>query len=106
MTSKEIAVVTKLRALLDEKVHVHSIMVFGSRARGNAGENSDLDVLVVTEEAETYDLLMTVYGCGFEAGLESGIVINTVVFSRDDWENGPERNSLLAETIKREGILV
>jgi uncharacterized protein len=106
MNSKEITAVNKLRTLLAEKVHVHSMIVFGSRARGDAGEDSDLDVLVVTEEAETYDLLMTVYGCAFEAGLEEGIVINTVVFSRNDWENGPERASLLAETIKREGISV
>ena len=106
MTDWELEILRKLRSLLEQRVHLYSLIAFGSRARGDADEDSDLDVLVVTEDAESRDLRMFVYDCAFEVGLESGLLINAVYFSRDRWENGPERSSLLALAVQREGISV
>jgi predicted nucleotidyltransferase len=106
MISKEIELIHKFRSLVEERLHVHSMIVFGSRARGDARENSDMDVLVVIEEEETFDLRMFVFDCAWEAGLESGIVICPLLFSRHRWENGPERASILAMNIAKEGIEV
>lgn len=89
--------------LMREKISVHRVVLFGSRARGDAEPDSDMDVLVIvddlTEEKEDY-----ISECAWEAGFERGIVVVPVVFSRNDWENGPERYSLLAEAIKSEGV--
>jgi predicted nucleotidyltransferase len=104
MTTIEIEILRKLRVLLEQRVHLHSLVAFGSRARGDADEDSDFDVLVITEEPETHDLRMFVYDCAFEVGLETGILINAVYFSRDRWENGLEQSSLLGLAIRREGI--
>ena len=84
----------------------YSLTLFGSRARGDADEQSDMDVLVIVEQPEDYELLMFVYDCAYEAGLECGILLNVVVVSRDRWENSPERSSLLAEAVRQEGIAV
>jgi len=43
-------------------------------------------------------------GQTWEAGFESGVVVVPVVFSRVEWENGPERYSLLAEAVKSDGV--
>ena len=89
--------------LVRKIVSLLSVVLFGSRARGDAEPDSDMDVLVIvndlTEEMEDY-----ISECAWEAGFERGIVLVPVVFSRDDWENGPERYSLLAEAIKAEGV--
>jgi len=98
--------VARFRSLLETRLHVHQLIVFGSRARGDATEDSDLDVLVVTEESETDENRLFVSDCAWEAGLGSGIVINSVFFSRDAWENSPERSSLLALAVQREGMAV
>ncbi len=42
--------------------------------------------------------------CAWEAGFEHGIVITPVVFTRDEWENGPERYSPFVQTVMSEGI--
>jgi DNA polymerase sigma len=102
----EKSLVQKFRFLLEQQLHVHQLTVFGSRARGDANKDSDLDILVVIEEAETDENRFLVSDCAWEAGLGSGIVINSVLFSRDAWENGPERFSLLALAVQREGLAV
>ena len=106
MTHREMELLSRFRALLEQEVHVHSIFVFGSRARGDADDASDLDVLVITEEPETDELVLRVSGCAWEASVDLGaeIMINTVVMSREAWETGPERFSLLALAVKKEGI--
>ena len=89
-------------SLIKKKLSVHRIELFGSRARGDADPDSDMDVLVIVDglspELEDY-----VSECAWEAGFEYGIVLVPVVFARDEWENGPERYSLLAEVIRAEG---
>jgi len=89
--------------LMRKKIKIDRVVLFGSRARGDAEPDSDMDVLVIvddlTEAKEDY-----ISECAWEAGFEHGIVVVPVVFSRNDWENGPERYSLLAEAIKSEGV--
>lgn len=89
--------------LVQKKVSLHSVVLFGSRARGDAEPDSDMDVLVIvddlTEKDEDY-----ISECAWEAGFASGVVVVPVVFSRVEWENGPERYSLLAEAVKSDGV--
>jgi predicted nucleotidyltransferase len=89
--------------LMKEKIIVHRVVLFGSRARGDADVDADMDVLVIVDDFTdlTEDFISQ---CAWEAGFKNDIVLVPVVFSRNDWENGPERYSLLAEAIKSEGV--
>ncbi|MBM4066851.1 MAG: nucleotidyltransferase domain-containing protein, partial [Planctomycetes bacterium] len=49
MLEREIKIIEKFKALVSMRVKVHEVRVFGSRARGDATEESDLDVLVVVD---------------------------------------------------------
>jgi hypothetical protein len=62
-----------------------------------------MDVLVIVNEISP-ELEDYVSECAWEAGFKDGIVIVPVVFTRDEWENSPERYSLLAEAIRAEGV--
>jgi DNA polymerase sigma len=104
MNAKERQIVEQFKNLLVKKLQVNQIKIvlFGSRARGDASPDSDMDVLVIldnpTEEAEK-----CVSECAWEAGFEHGIVIVPVVYGKEEWENGPDRFSLLARAIEKEG---
>jgi predicted nucleotidyltransferase len=104
MTLAETNAVTRFKSLLNRRLRRYSLTLFGSRAQGQASPESDLDILVITEEPEDYELLTFIYDCAFEAGIEEGLLLNAVAISRDRWENSPQRSSLLAEAIRREGI--
>ena len=106
MTALETTIIREFKALLSERLGRYSLVLFGSRARGDADEQSDMDLLVIIEQPEDYEILTFVYDCAYEAGLEHGILLNTVVVSRERWENSPERSSLLAEAVRRDGVPV
>jgi predicted nucleotidyltransferase len=105
MNATERQTIKEFKKLLARKLHAHQIVLFGSRARGDSAPDSDMDILVLldnpTEELEEY-----VSDCAWEAGFEHGIVIVPVVYSKQEWESGPDRFSLLALAIEKEGVRV
>lgn len=90
--------VAKLTPLLDFRL-------FGSRARGDADEYSDMDIFM---EFETVDreLKNMVKNAAWEMTLETGIVVTTLLFSRDEIENSPLRSSPIIRVIMEEGVPV
>ena len=106
MDAVERAVLQRFKALVAERVRLHQMILFGSRARGDAATDSDVDVVVITEDATDDTLSAYIRRCAWEAGFESGMVVVPVVFSRDEWENSPQRSSLLALAVKAEGVPV
>ena len=81
-----------------------SIIPFGSRARGDADPQSDMDVVVILDGVADNDTKNYVSDCAWEAGFEHGIVVVPVVFTRNEWKNGPERQSLFVQAVETEGV--
>jgi uncharacterized protein len=104
MNEIERVVLERFKALLLERLPIRSLTLFGSRARGDAEPDSDVDVLVVLENTADEAARDYVSDCAWEAGYEHGIVVVPVVFGRDEWETGPERDSLLARAVEAEGV--
>ena len=103
MNPVEKKIIDAFTLLVKKKLSVDRIELFGSRARGDAEPDSDMDVLVIVDDLSP-ELEDYISECAWEAGFEYGIVLVPVVFTRDEWENGPERYSLLAEAIRAEGV--
>lgn len=106
MIAVEKTILDRFRALLAKRVNVYKLILFGSRARGDAEANSDMDVLVVLDGTPTDKDFDYVSECAWEAGFEHGIVVVPVVYARHEWESSPERYSLLALAVEREGVLL
>jgi predicted nucleotidyltransferase len=106
LRSSDRTLVEKLKRLLIEQgVPLYKTIVFGSRARGDAVPDSDLDVLVLVEHLSPA-LHKTISHCAWEVGFEAGILIQTVVMTRDEAEHGPEQSSLLMLAVKEDGVPV
>ena len=91
--------VTELRRGLGPRVR--QIILFGSRARGDAREESDYDMLVVVDQ-RTADLRHVILE--IESGLMDryGVLVATTLRSEEEWQ----RTQLfpLARNIIREGV--
>src|SRR3972149_9971563 len=106
MNTLEKSVLNKFKTLLSKQVSSYKLILFGSRARGDAGIYSDMDVVVILDDTSNVQDYDYVSDCAWEAGFEYGIVIVPVVFTRKEWEDSPERYSLLAKAVEKEGILL
>jgi predicted nucleotidyltransferase len=91
--------------LIEHGVPLYKAVVFGSRARGDAEPDTDLDVLVLLEYSDT-TIRKTIRHYAWEVGFAAGILIQTVVMTREEAEHGPEQSSLLMLAVKDEGIPV
>ena len=106
MNAVEKEVLDRFKALLLERVRLYKLILFGSRARGDADPYSDMDLVVILNDPPDEKARNDVSDCAWEAGFEHGIVVVPVVFSRDEWENGPERHSLFVQAVETEGVPV
>jgi predicted nucleotidyltransferase len=90
--------ILKLTPLIDFRL-------FGSRARDDADEFSDMDIFM---EFETVDreLRNMVKNTAWEITLETGIVVTTLLFSRHEIEDSPLRSSPIIRVIMEEGLPV
>ena len=92
---------TRVRARIPDA----RIWAFGSRVRGNHDEFSDLDLCVVArnldDAADRY-----IMDCAWDAGFANDVVITTVTYSRQEFEEGPCSASPLVHTILHEGLPV
>lgn len=106
MNTIEKTILDKFKSLLQNRVAVYKLVLFGSRARGDADPFSDMDVLVVLEGAPHEEVLDYISDCAWEVGFAQGIVVVPVIFTRAEWENSPQRYSLLACAVEAEGVLL
>lgn len=91
------------RSLAERGVPAFDVVVFGSRARGDATPESDLDLLVVAE-MPTKEMRDLVGECAYQVGLESDLFVQAIIKRRSDIEEGVERVSAFIRNVRREGI--
>ncbi len=105
MNAEDLKIARELKGRLAQVVRLLDFSVFGSRARGDAEEGSDMDVFV---EVQTLDkhLKERIQDIAWEVGFDNSLVISLLVFTRDELENSPLRSSPIVKAITREGLRI
>ena len=85
---------------LNNEVEVY---LFGSRARGDAGNNSDWDILIVVNKENVNLDTFNEYGMPYaEIGWKYGQQITPICYTKEEWEK--ESNSLFYHNVLQERI--
>lgn len=105
MTERDELMAKEFKKRLSGVVNLVDFRVFGSRARGDAEEYSDMDVFIEVETASR-DTMKTIAHIAWEVGLDYLIHISPLVFTRDEIENTPLRSAPIVRNIRREGVAI
>lgn len=93
---------TQLKGLLGEELH--SIVLYGSQARGDAVEGSDIDVLCVMKEPFDYgELIRRTSEVTAEISLKYDVVLSRSFASMADYKT---RRTPFLMNVRREGVPV
>ena len=105
MKPRDYKIALELKRRLAKAVELIDFKVYGSKARGDDDEFSDLDVYVevTTLDGKTKDIISEI---AWEIGLANSMVISPLVFSVDETRNSPLRASPILLNIKEEGVRV
>jgi uncharacterized protein len=95
----------ELKKLLMTKSSIVDFRVFGSRARGDSADDSDMDVFIEVENLDraTKKILSDIV---WDFSIDNGVVISPLFFSRSEVEETPMRSSSILEAIITEGVRI
>jgi predicted nucleotidyltransferase len=103
MADRDRQILELFAARVRERFPDADVWAFGSRVRGDATWESDLDVCVVVDHLTNEDRHV-LWNMAWEIGFEQDMLISAVPFSKDEFEYGPCSESPLVLNILREGI--
>lgn len=101
-----------LKKVLDEFVHrlqgeyatqILGIFLYGSQARGEQEESSDVDILVISNTKD-WHFKHEVSNIASDIGLEYDLVLDTHVISKDVWGEMQKSNFSYYRNVTTDGI--
>lgn len=105
LKANEKSAIVKLKEDLQRKFSLIDFRIFGSRSRGDAAQDSDIDVM---SEIDDYsrEAISEIDSLVFKINLAYDCFISTVIFGRKELEEGPLSESPLYKAIEKEGISI
>ena len=101
--TKKIAEELKRRII--EKYKLQDIRIFGSSARGEQREDSDIDILLLTSRPIDWREREAIIDALFDIEMAYDVLISILVKTSTEWENGVCTVSPVHQEISKEGVL-
>ena len=103
MEQKDYEIAKELKERLSRIVRLIDFRVFGSRAREDQDEYSDMDVFIEVESLDK-DTRNKISDIVWEVGFKHLLVISPLIFTRHEIEETPLKASPIVENIVKEGV--
>lgn len=82
---------------------VLQMLLFGSKARGDGDEESDIDVLLLVDQ-RTREVKQIVGDAAFDASLANDVVLSPIVSEKEGYDCPLHRATAFYANVQREGI--
>ncbi len=103
LTDNEREAIRKLKAALTRDFGLLELKLIGSKVRGDAAEDSDIDLVVVVREHD-WRTDSRIYGVCFEIGLEHDVLLQPIIYSEEEFRSSRTKVTPIYQAIVREGV--
>lgn len=103
-SSRDAELLSRCRDAVREVAPGAEVILYGSRARGDASPESDYDLLVLVDGPVDQDLDNRIGDRLYVLELESGTVLSLIVYAKEVWETPLYKAMPLHRNVDREGI--
>ena len=105
MLREDLKIARLLRKRLEAIPAFKQMVIFGSRGRGEASPDSDLDLFIEVSELNG-EIRQQIQLAAWEVSLENGVVISTFIASTNSQSHSPLAANPLLKAIELDGIVV
>jgi len=104
LSKTESSAISKLKYELSRNFPGVELILFGSKARGDFIDFSDIDILILVDMEVDYKLKDKIIEIAYDIELENNIVFGLIIENKKSWRSSKYRVLPLYQNIEREGI--
>ena len=94
------------KAVIREVAPEAELILYGSRARGDAHEDADYDLLVLVDRNVDMALERTIVGRLVPLEMRTGRALAVLIYNRAQWDSALYRAMPLHQNVTREGVTI
>jgi predicted nucleotidyltransferase len=102
----DVATLRRCRGAIRQVVPDADVILYGSRARRQAHEYSDYDVLVVVDGVVDMALKENILAQVYPLQLDTGALLTLMTYSRKQWDSPLHRATPFHRNVDREGVIL
>ena len=92
--------------MLKSEFSVDRVILFGSKARGDHDEHSDIDLLVVASKSLHWKEEKAIIGALFDIGMKYNVIFSPLFTFSDEWKEGIFTEFPVYREISQDGAVV
>jgi uncharacterized protein len=104
LTLNDLTAIQILCTAIKEKFDVNRVYIFGSKARGDDKQYSDINLLILTQNERTKDDRWKLSDLSSDISIDYGFALYCLYFNQEDWARGININPYLKANIEKDNI--
>ena len=106
LLKNERAAVKTATKMLETRFPVVKVILFGSKARGDHDEHSDIDLLVIASRLLHWKEEKAIVEALFDIGMEYDVIFSPLFTFSDEWEKGIFKEFPVYQEISQDGAMI